>query len=77
MKDDMAGPALEGVFKRIDSDTLKLFEYVKNPEKYLQTKKDKRMILLHKQFGISAKPTNEDLTLNELKSILLYIEKRY
>ncbi len=77
MTEDMTGPALEGALKRFDGDTLKIFRYVKNQEKYLQTEKDKRMIAMNKEWWEMSKPTNEDLTLNELKSILLYIEKKY
>jgi hypothetical protein len=77
MTEDMTGPALEGALKRFDGDTLKFFRYVKNQEEYLQTEKDKRMIALNKEWWGMSKPTNEDLTLNELKSILLYIERRY
>ncbi len=77
MTEDMTGPALEGALKRFDGDTLKLFRYVKNQAKYLQTEKDKRMIALNEEWSKMAKPPNEELTLNELKSILLYIEKKY
>lgn len=77
MTDDMTGPALEGTLKRFDGDTLKIFRYIKNQAEYLQTEKDKRMIALNKEWSEMSKPPNEDLTLNELKSILLYIEKKY
>lgn len=77
MTDDLTGPALYGAFKRFDSDTLKIFRYLKDPAKYLATENDQRMILLHEEFGKMTKPRDNNLSNNELQSILLFIERIY
>lgn len=77
MTEDMTGPALSGSIKRFDYDTLKFARYIRHPETYLHPEKDKRMILLHEQYGKMPKPVYENLTLDEVKSILLYIERNY
>ena len=77
MKDDMVGPALGGAIKRFNYDTLRFASYVKNPEMYLQNTRDIRLESLHQKNGGMKKPAYESLTLNEVKSIIMYIETKY
>jgi len=73
MNQDMAGPALKGAIKRFNNDTIKFARYLMDQENYLITENDKRIILIHENFKIK-KPKYEKLTINDIKSIIEYIE---
>jgi hypothetical protein len=75
MIDDLTGPALSGSISRFGNDTSRYFEYVKSPHLYLLKELDARVVSLHKEFGEVEKPGFEGLTQNELKSILLYVDR--
>ena len=74
MKDDLTGPALSGTVERWKNDTSKIINYLRNPEKYFRNNPSKRMIDLHKKFGKVPKPIMDELTLEQLNAIIIYIE---
>ncbi len=75
MKSDMTGPALGGAFKRgwNDRDTLGLQTYLNNPRAYIDSGKNPYMVELDKTWN-SEKNAFPDLTLEEVKALLYYIE---
>lgn len=75
MSRDMTGPALKGVFERFSRDTFKLYAYIKNPQNFIDTTRDQRLINLHEN-SLFIKPEFPNLSLNELKSIIAFIEER-
>lgn len=77
MKDDLTGPALEGAILRFNQDTTKFANYIHNQELYLKTSYDQRVLSIHKNFGQIKKPKYEELNMNEIKSIITYIEAIY
>lgn len=77
MKNDLTGPALGGALKRFDNDTIKFASYLRNQENYLFTENDKRILLMHNEFDNVKKPVYDELTMNEIKSIIEYIETIY
>lgn len=74
MKTAMTGPPLGGVFMRFNGDTVAFTSYLRNQEKYLKTKKDKRIQKLHKNYGYVKKPKFSYLSTHDIKNLLLYIE---
>jgi mono/diheme cytochrome c family protein len=74
MKDDLTGPALDDVMLRWENDTTALLNYLKNAGEYFSGQPSKRMMELHNQFGNFKKPSFEELSLEDVKSILSYIE---
>jgi len=77
MKDDMTGPALNDFVRRWDNDTLRILKYIRNPIQYFKNNPSKRMVDLHRDFGRVNKPIMQDLTLEQVKSLIEYIELRY
>jgi len=77
MKQDMTGPALKGAIRRFNNDTIKFTKYLIDQENYLITENDERILLMHDKFMKIKKPKYEELTINDAKSIIKYIEKIY
>ncbi len=77
MKDDLTEPALEGAILRFNQDTTKFANYIHDQELYLKTSNDQRVLSIHKKFGQMKKPKYEELNMNEIKSIIAYIEVVY
>ena len=75
MKSDMTGPALGGTIKLWKNDTSELLLYIKDSPKYLSHSSNQRILQLHENFGeiVSHK---FDLSIDELKAIISYIEMK-
>ena len=77
MKDDLTGPALKGAIRRFNNDTIQFAKYLINQENYLSSENDHRILLLHERFEKIQKPKYRELSMNDIKSIIEYIEKIY
>ncbi len=74
MKSDLTGPALGGAIERWKNDTTQILKYLNDPEVYIDTTKNQQLLKVDKKFGKSVQPKFPDLTLNEVKSLIFYIE---
>lgn len=73
MKTKATGPALSGVIKRFEYDTLKFANFVISHGKYLDTVKDEGVERIRIKYGISDKIIKSKITVNEIISVLEYI----
>lgn len=72
MKTDMTGPALMGVVGRWNSDTSRLFAFIRNSSDFIATG-DEYAIKLHEKFGGAIMTPFPTLTDKELRDLLRFI----
>ena len=74
MVSDATGPALQGSLSRWNNDTVAIWNYLKDPNVYMEQSKDPWVQKLHSEYEIIIKPEFKSLTFDETKAILSYIE---
>ena len=69
----MTGPALAETFKFWDNDTISYYKYLQNSNLYLESTDNKRLEDLRHEFNSKNSHFFPDLTIEEVKNILSFI----
>jgi len=77
MKADLTGPALGGSIKRLNNDTIAYLSFVQNSGAYIAKGHDKRIVQLYEDHERSVMQAFPNLTKEDIKAIIAYIETRY